>query len=103
MAVTIDPNGEARPDQYWLLKSNAANKRTIAEDDGVKGFVVPVVLEACDLETYQKSPGVQKQLLALGFWRLLVGDRTHGRRINDEVELYEMGESGEVSFCVYCL
>ena len=100
MAVTIDPNGEARPDQYWLLKSNPVNKRTIVSATGEIVVIVPVLLEACDLDTYQKSPGIQRQLLTLGLWKMYVRDKTHGRRINDEVELYGMGEEGQVSSCV---
>ncbi|KAK5136011.1 hypothetical protein LTR08_004265 [Meristemomyces frigidus] len=95
MAVTINNDGNARPDQYWLLKSHPEHKRTIVNDDGETIIFVAIELEACDLDTYQRSPGVQRQIVALGLWKVFSKERTHGRRVNDEVEVYGMGEEGK--------
>ena len=96
MRVTIDSKGIAREDKYWLLKSDK-NQKFVYNDDGHDIDLIPVQREACNLEQYKNAPDLRRQLnrWAQSMCCVLEPESVHGRRINDEVELFEM-EDGKV-------
>ncbi|KAK4547889.1 hypothetical protein LTR36_010608 [Oleoguttula mirabilis] len=95
MAVTIHANGEEVKDQYWLLKSYRHLQSTVRGGDGKEQVFQKVNAVPCNLGDYQTSAQLHKRLLEWGGYRkIMATEQIHGRRVNDEVELFGMDSDG---------
>ena len=86
--------GTKRPDQYWRIISHKADYVEM-EIEGKLTTVAPVTIHECDLDAYKWAPRTHAQFLKDGVYDI-TPERIHGRRFNDEVELF-LNEDGEVS------
>ncbi|KAK5120295.1 hypothetical protein LTR85_006501 [Meristemomyces frigidus] len=93
MAVTIRANGAENEDQFWLLKSHPGMQRTMIDAHGKEQVLQPVTLSPCELHTYQNSPRMHNRYVEWGVYNEMK-EKVHGRRVNDEVELFGMDSDG---------
>lgn len=103
MALTVRNNNNGvqvengTGDQFWLLKSYAKWQRTILNADGKEEVIQPITLCECDLRLYQSTPRLHNNFIKWGRYDLDHAEKVHGRRVNDEVELFGMDADGNVS------
>ncbi|KAI6881663.1 60S ribosomal protein, partial [Hortaea werneckii] len=113
-ATTADGSMSAAPtaaagrgEEYWLLKSTKARTLRIpppasavaaaasAGHSPPQGLVVcPIKLEACSRRAFRDSVRFQRKFLELRAYEFM-GERIHGRRWGDEVELFGFERDGE--------
>jgi len=93
MAVTITSSGKAIQDKYGRLVSNRSWSRPLLQD-GKEYTTQPIMLRECDLDDYKSVPRSHMNSMKAGIYPV-VPEKAHGRRVNDEVELFPM-EDGKV-------
>ncbi|KAI7532467.1 hypothetical protein KC331_g13574 [Hortaea werneckii] len=102
-ATTAAAGGE----EHWLLKSTKSRVLRIppsasavaaaasAGQSPPQGLTVcPIKLEACSRRAFENSVRFQRKFLELRAYEFM-GERIHGRRCGDEVELFGFGRDGE--------
>ncbi|KAI7163212.1 hypothetical protein KC349_g1424 [Hortaea werneckii] len=102
-AATAAAGGE----EHWLLKSTRTRTLRIppsasavaaaasAGHSPPQGLTVcPIKLEACSRRAFENSVRFQRKFLELRAYEFM-GERIHGRRCGDEVELFGFGRDGE--------
>lgn len=90
---TLTADGHLIQDQYWLLKSYRSQRRSFLNHHSNREYTVsPITLVPCDLATYQRTPKMHDQVRRICN---VMSESFHGRRVNDEVELFAM-EDGKV-------
>lgn len=93
MIICIFPAdlNSAQQDVFWKIKCSET-WAFVAEVEAEDRICQPVAAEACSFEDWRTAPKHAEQLRE---WRSFTHDRVLGRRINDEVELFEEDVSGE--------
>lgn len=94
--VTVTSTNVQRQDKYYLLKYDSTwQVLHVDEETGYEYKLRPVTLHECSFELWQNAPDRTEQYKK---WKLfqLINEQVLGRRINDEVELFELdGDGGE--------
>jgi hypothetical protein len=86
-------------DRFFLLESTKDKGRPILHD-GERYRVCPVVCRKTNRIGYINAPDMQERAMGWGFYKHM-DRRVHGRRINNEVELF-VDEAGEVRSLLDC-
>jgi len=91
------PPQQQDPDRFYLLESHVLSRRVKIDDHGREYTACPVLSREVSKETWWTSPATHEKWMRIGVYRV-THRKVHGRRMNDEVEMFGM-EDGEVRFC----
>ncbi|KAK0316734.1 hypothetical protein LTR01_000485 [Friedmanniomyces endolithicus] len=87
------PPQQQDPDRFYLLESHVLSQRVKIDDHGREYTACPVLSREVSKEPWWTSPATHEKWMRIGVYRV-THRKVHGRRMNDEVEMFGM-EDGE--------
>ncbi|KAK4901371.1 hypothetical protein LTR27_001929 [Elasticomyces elasticus] len=87
---------ESSNDDFWVLESNIKSHVSYVHDDGREFTACPVEERRVSKEVWLESPELHKKHMSIGLYTVR-HVKVHGRRINDEVELFLMEDGKETA------
>ncbi|KAK1818858.1 hypothetical protein LTR12_006785 [Friedmanniomyces endolithicus] len=93
-ALKITKEEGSEDDRFYLLESHVHSQRVMTDDNGREYMACPVVSREVSKETWWMSPLTHEKWMRIGMYQV-THRKVHGRRMNDEVEMFEMEDGKE--------
>ncbi|KAK0280111.1 hypothetical protein LTR35_008262 [Friedmanniomyces endolithicus] len=93
-ALKITKEEGSETDRFYLLESHVHSQRVMTDDNGREYMACPVVSREVSKETWWISPATHEKWMRIGMYQV-THRKVHGRRMNDEVEMFEMEDGKE--------
>ncbi|KAK0777284.1 hypothetical protein LTR91_021656 [Friedmanniomyces endolithicus] len=93
-ALKITKEEGSEDDRFYLLESHVHSQRVRIDDNGREYIACPVVSREVSKETWWISPATHEKWVRIGMYQV-THRKVHGRRMNDEVEMFGMEDGKE--------
>ncbi|KAK0912150.1 hypothetical protein LTR02_003024 [Friedmanniomyces endolithicus] len=95
-ALKITKEEGSETDRFYLLESHVHSQRVMTDDNGREYMACPVISREVSKETWWMSPVTHDKWMRIGMYQV-THRKVHGRRMNDEVEMFGMEDGKETS------